>query len=181
MIYGGWLVEAGSTSQLAMSVTLEIFNRNSTFGADSRFIISELGLKMLSCHQSLETPKDIEEYSKPVLEASKPHWDCDRHELIVSGSVVKRFRWPAANQETILGVFEEEHWPSRIDDPLPRTNGLDPKRRLADTIKCLNRNQHSNLLKFRGDGTGEGVLWDILSKRSIRGDSKRKLRKQRSG
>ncbi len=92
-----------------------------------------------------------------------PIWDTARRELKVLGKVVKRFRWPAPNQETIISVFAEDGWPPKIEDPLPRGHGLDPKRRLGDTIKCLNRNQQADLIRFRGDGTGEGVLWDINS------------------
>ena len=62
----------------------------------------------------------------------------------------------------ILAAFEEEGWPSRIDDPLPPQPEQDSKRRLSDTIKCLNRKQASPLIHFRGDGTGEGVVWDTI-------------------
>jgi hypothetical protein len=91
-----------------------------------------------------------------------PKWDAQRHELFFHDQIVKRFRWPAENQEAVLNAFEEEGWPSRIDDPIPQQSEMDPKRRLADTIKCLNRNHHSAILRFRGDGTGEGVLWDLI-------------------
>jgi hypothetical protein len=94
------------------------------------------------------------------LNDAKPEWDPDRKELRISGAVVKRFKWPAVNQELILAVFEEEGWPARIDDPLPSVPEQDPKRRLHDTIKCLNRNQDKKLIHFRGDGTGEGVVWE---------------------
>ncbi len=93
----------------------------------------------------------------------QPVWDHQRHELWLGKRMVKRFRWPAANQETILSAFEEESWPARIDDPLPPREEIDPKRRLHDTIKCLNRNQANRLVWFRGDGTGEGVLWQVAS------------------
>ncbi|EMI22059.1 hypothetical protein RMSM_01018 [Rhodopirellula maiorica SM1] len=93
---------------------------------------------------------------------SGPCWDAARHELRLGTQLIKRFRWPALNQETILTAFEEDGWPAKIDDPLSQKPDLDPKRRLADAIKCLNRNQESRLLRFRGDGTGEGVLWDRL-------------------
>ena len=75
---------------------------------------------------------------------------------------MKRFKWTAANQETILVAFEEEGWPARIDDPLPQQPEQDPKRRLSDTIKCLNRKQTNELIRFRGDGTGEGVTWELI-------------------
>ena len=98
-----------------------------------------------------------------LADSISPVWDADRRELLVCGIIVKRFRWPAPNQETILSVFSEENWPARIEDPLTQGCGLEPKRRLGDTIKCLNRNQQENLVRFRGDGTGEGVFWEIRS------------------
>jgi hypothetical protein len=68
-------------------------------------------------------------------------------------------------QEAILIAFEEERWPPRIDDPLPGSPDLLPKRRLHDTIKSLNRNQKNRLVRFMGDGTGEGVRWELVSER----------------
>lgn len=96
-----------------------------------------------------------------VLREATPRWDASRRELRVRSLVVKRFKTPAANQEAILTVFEEEGWPIRIDDPLRRQSDLDPKRRLHDVIKCLNRNQVNRLIRFHGDGTGEGVGWEL--------------------
>ena len=92
-----------------------------------------------------------------------PHWNPQRHELTVAQKIVKRFRWPANNQETVLMAFEEDGWPDRIDDPLPPQPEQDSKRRLHDTIKCLNRNQVNPSLRFHGDGTGQGVLWELVS------------------
>ena len=92
----------------------------------------------------------------------KPHWDPERKELRVGDVVVKHFKWMAVNQEAILAVFEEEGWPARIDDPLPPQLNQEPKRRLSDTIKCLNRKQKNKRIHFRGDGTGEGVTWELV-------------------
>jgi hypothetical protein len=91
-----------------------------------------------------------------------PRWDAECRELRWGAALVKRFREPALNQELILAVFEEEGWPARIDDPLPNDPGCDPKQRLHDTIKRLNRHQANRLLRFRGDGSGSGVLWEAL-------------------
>lgn len=91
-----------------------------------------------------------------------PNWDGDRHELCVSDFLVKRFRWPAKNQETLLTAFDEEQWPAEgVDDPLPPHPDKDPKQRLRDTIKCLNRHHEHRLIHFRSDGTGERVIWDF--------------------
>jgi hypothetical protein len=91
-----------------------------------------------------------------------PKWDRDRQELKVGTTVVKRFRVPAANQEAILAAFEEESWPARIDDPLPPHHDQSPKRRLQETIKSLNRNQKQGLIRFLGDGSGQGVRWEFV-------------------
>jgi hypothetical protein len=89
----------------------------------------------------------------------KPEWDSSRRELRMGDHVVKRFRQHARNQETILAAFQEEGWPSRIDDPLPRDGEHDVQERLHAAIKKLNK-QAVHLLCFRADGTGEGVLWE---------------------
>jgi hypothetical protein len=93
----------------------------------------------------------------------KPTWDRDRQQLRLGNLIVKQFKVPAANQEAILAAFQEEDWPVRIDDPLPPKSDQDPKRRLHDTINSLNRNQKRPLLRFVGDGSGEGVRWEFVS------------------
>jgi hypothetical protein len=92
-----------------------------------------------------------------------PVWDSDRQELRWRGQVVKQFKVPSPNQETIFAAFEEEHWPPRIDDPLSPRADQDPKRRLHDTINSLNRNQKHRLIRFLGDGSGQGVRWEPMT------------------
>jgi hypothetical protein len=94
----------------------------------------------------------------------RPSWESDRHELRLGNVLVKQFKWPATNQEMVLAAFQEEAWPFRVDDPLPPHPDQDSKRRLSDTIKCLNRKQKNPLLRFRGDGTGEGVIWEMVER-----------------
>lgn len=91
-----------------------------------------------------------------------PHWDSDVQELRINGLIVKQFKVPAPNQEMVLAAFQEEHWPARIDDPLPPQADQDPKRRLHDTIVSLNRSHKHRLIRFMGDGSGEGVRWTIV-------------------
>ena len=93
------------------------------------------------------------------VRAVVPCWDGGLRQLHWQGRVVKHFRLPAANQEAILAALEEEGWPERIDDPLPPADEVEPKARLHDAIKGLNRNQVHRLVCFRGDGTGRGVVW----------------------
>ncbi len=98
-----------------------------------------------------------------VPDESRPKWDDQRRQLRVGADVVKEFKLPSPNQETVLMAFEEDGWPPRIDDPLPPLPQLDPRRRLHDTIKALNRKQKCSLLRFMGDGSGEGIRWEFVA------------------
>ena len=104
----------------------------------------------------------VPEESDAAAEPRVPTWDAEMRVLCFDGQIVKRFKWHAMNQETVLAAFEKEGWPARIDDPLPPQPEQDSKRRLSDTIKCLNRKQQNPLIHFRGDGTGEGVIWELV-------------------
>lgn len=90
-----------------------------------------------------------------------PAWDRHRRTLVFGRRVVKRYKVPAPNQEIILATFEEEDWPVRIDDPLPRHVNIVAKQRLHDTITSLNRNQENRLVRFFGDGSGEAICWEV--------------------
>ena len=108
-----------------------------------------------------------QEFSQASVRAlPAPSWDRIRQELRVGNVLIKRFRVPAASQETILAAFEEESWPPRIDDPLPPRGDQSPKRRLQETIKSLNRNQKQPIIRFLGDGNARGVLWQYCDHRS---------------
>jgi hypothetical protein len=96
-----------------------------------------------------------------------PKWDNQRRQLRVRAAIVKEFKLPSPNQVSILAAFEEESWPPRIDDPVSPTPNLDARRRLHDAIKGLNRNQKHDLVRFMGDGSGEGVRWEFSPHDSI--------------
>ena len=138
-----------------------------TFSRRTCFVLTEAGSRF-ACSVLTEpladTPCGLIACSKPTdesLVAPKPQWDRERQELRFGDIVVKQFKVPAANQERILAAFEEEDWPVRIDDPLPPNSDQDSKRRLHDTINSLNRNQKQNLIRFVGDGSGQGVRWEL--------------------
>jgi hypothetical protein len=106
--------------------------------------------------QTDSSTADEVNWSRPVL---KPHWNENRRELWMADRLVKRFRVPARNQETILCSFEEEGWPQHIYDPLPPSGDIHPHTRLHDTIIRLNGRQINPLLRFHGNGKANGVLW----------------------
>jgi hypothetical protein len=130
------------------------------FARDSCFVITELGIDLAAAlSKELKAAKRDQAASSSVI--GKPHWDSNRRLLTFGNRVVKRFKWRAYNQETILQAFEEEEWTGRIDDPLPQSNDVDPKRRLNESIRSLNSSQVEPIIRFRGDGSGQGVVWTV--------------------
>jgi hypothetical protein len=93
---------------------------------------------------------------------AKPHWDPEIRVLRVGSEIVKRYRVPSPAQEAILTAFQEEDWPPHLDDPLPPLPDGSPADRLRSTIRNLNSNQKNRLIRFRGDGTGQGIVWELI-------------------
>jgi hypothetical protein len=87
--------------------------------------------------------------------SSVPRWDDDGRTLYFDGKEIKKFRrHPAPNQTELLTAFEEEGWPPTIPDPF-----TDPQK-LEQTIWDINKRLPPGTIRFRGDGTGEGVTWE---------------------
>ena len=121
-----------------------------------------MGLKLFDATPQPAPVERLEDAPRSVNGDVRPKWDRDRRELRLGGQLVKVFKLPSPLQEAILMAFEEEHWPPKIDDPLPVHPDLSQSARFHDTIKSLNRNQKSCLIRFMGDGTGEGIRWEKL-------------------
>ncbi len=138
----------------------------------SCFLITEHGRSLLALADPAAVSAGIDTTSPESHPTDRPIWDPDRQELSLLGHLIKRFRLPSHNQIAVLATFEEESWPVKVYDPLPVTAGIDPRRRLQDTIKGLNRSQKNPLLQFQGDGSGEGIVWEIrISELQKLGDS----------
>ena len=91
----------------------------------------------------------------------KPFWNSSRARVESGRHGHQTVPGAAQNQEVILSAFEEEGWPEHIDDPLPVSGDIDPPIRLHDAINRLNGCQTHRLLRFRGNGTGTGVSWEL--------------------
>jgi hypothetical protein len=147
--------------------TKRVIDNTTTRRDGEGLVITDLGIELM---EQCLAMNQLEQCLGNVMDATSesmvntdivPRWDNERHELSCAGKLVKKFKWRAANQEAILAAFQEDGWPAHIDDPLPQEGNVDPKRRLADAIKSLNRHQRVPLIRFCGDGTGEGVLWEF--------------------
>lgn len=129
------------------------------FSETTQLVITPQGLEIAK--QLLSSLRASANATEPSTQRLRPTWDSSRRELRVGASIVKRFRVPAMNQALVLQCFEEEGWPTQLVDPLPPAKAIEPKRRLHDTILALNRGQTGLRVRFRGDGTGMGVLWEL--------------------
>jgi hypothetical protein len=98
--------------------------------------------------------------AKTSLDPVTPKWNRDTGELSFRGKVVRSFRKPghAKYPCLILTSFEEQGWPSKIDDPLPRDTG---GRRLLETLATLRKGLSE--ITFRGDGSGKGIIWEVAN------------------
>jgi len=95
--------------------------------------------------------------------AALPRWDRDRLTLTWDGALIRQFKVPRRDQETILAAFEAEAWPPRIDDPLPHVDAQPTKRRLADARKALNSRQSEGLLRVHFDEASSGIRWEAVT------------------
>ena len=163
----GYVEHACEVTQLSDASRRFHPTQNLAFGPQTCFIATEAGMALVrqegaalaiySMHGNAASSA-IPSVSAPP--AATPFWDRQRRVLTVGGRVVKQFRVPSSNQEAVLVAFQREGWPACVADPLPPIASQLAKIRLHDTIKCLNAKQENRLIRFRGNGMGNGVLWE---------------------
>ena len=163
----GYVEHACEVTQLTDSSRRFHPTQNLAFGPQTCFIATEAGMSLVrqgastlaiySIHGTANSSGVPGVFAPP---ATTPFWDRQRRMLTVGGRTVKHFRVPSPNQEAVLVAFQREGWPACVADPLPPTASQLAKIRLHDTIKCLNAKQENRLIRFRGNGMGNGVLWE---------------------
>ena len=84
-----------------------------------------------------------------------PEWNHDRGELTFQGELIRRVRVGVATQIVkILDAFQLQGWPDRIGSP------INDDMTHRDAIRALN--SRLTAIRFCSDGTGRGVLWEIV-------------------
>jgi len=137
------------------------------FTAATCVVLTESGARFArqasqGAHARHAQDRGMHQGARDTLATVIPCWDRHARELYYAGLLVKRFTVAAPNQELVLTSLDELGWPWHLDDPLPPAEGLDPSRRLHDTISRLNRGQVHQLIHFRGDGLGRGLYWEPI-------------------
>jgi hypothetical protein len=154
LVKKGYILHAYEVTKVDDATRRFLFPKNLAFSERSCFLAA-----LPETAPGLKIPNiDATDFS----DSCGPRWDAEDRTLYVGSLVVKEYRVRSPNQEAVLAAFEEEGWPHYIDDPLSPAGEQSPKQRLRDTIKCLNANQKNRILRFRGDGTGERVRWELL-------------------
>jgi hypothetical protein len=86
--------------------------------------------------------------------AETPVWDEVRSVLTWRGDIIRQFRAPAKNQKDLIEAFHRANWGRSIPDPFR------DRRTLDKTVTDLNKQLRQRTIRFRLDGTGEGVNWE---------------------
>ena len=102
--------------------------------------------------------RELDQPDIPPEASDVPSWNKESRQLMFRGQVVRQVARPtqARNLVAILDAFEEQGWPPRIDDPLPR--GRDTKR-LQSAIETFN--EKCQMIRLHADGTGQGISWSV--------------------
>ncbi len=139
---------------------------NLAFTKKTCIVLTDAGHLWLAAEYAALTVFRLHE--EPSTAVSAPRWGKTTRTLFYGDRIVKRYRQPAVNQETILSAFEEEAWVHAIDNPLPPLDNESPSEmRLRDTIRRLNLNQVNPLLRFYGDGSGLRVAWEAVEQAAL--------------
>ncbi|HLJ11470.1 MAG TPA: hypothetical protein VKU82_09785, partial [Planctomycetaceae bacterium] len=126
------------------------------FEQKSRVVLSKAGAEFVRplCRKSaadtcasLESA-GISDRSPGTATSLVPVWDADRRILALRGEIILRLSRRAKNLVLIVQAFQDDHWPPRIDDPLPGVIGREAKSRLRGAIEKLNRKRLVKRIHF---------------------------------
>jgi hypothetical protein len=115
--------------------------------ANYEWLLREMGMWPATPKQRASCPK------RPVV----PDWNKAKGELRFGGQLIRKIRVLAkpTNIQLIVDVFQEEGWPSSIDNPL--SGGAD-QHRLHLTLQSLN--QGVKRIRFHGHKGGNAIYWE---------------------
>jgi len=105
------------------------------------FVLTEAGLVLARavCREAAATdPLRPADATNPVP-AVGPHYDSVRRILYYDGRVAKRLQREAPVEERLLLSCQAQKWKKLITDPLDQVPGTNPKKRLHDAVRNLNR------------------------------------------
>jgi hypothetical protein len=88
----------------------------------------------------------------------KPRWDETTATLYWGNVAIREFRkHPAQNQTALIEAFHRKGWARNIPNPF-----IGDPRKLNFAIYQMNKGLAEKVIRFRGDGTGQGVVWELV-------------------
>lgn len=123
-----------------------------SFANNSCFVISHAGLVF---HQRYGVA------AGSSAGASAIRWDAACRELRVDGKLAKRFIRVARAQWAVLNAFQASNWQRLAQIECPTNGHRDPTHRLREIVAELNKGLDQSLIRFRMDGSGNGVIYDL--------------------
>jgi hypothetical protein len=88
----------------------------------------------------------------------RPRWDEETRTLYLGDKEIKTYnRGPAKNQIDVIEAFHRADWRRAVDSPFK-----DPDK-LGQTLRDLKKSLPERTLRFRADGTGEGIIWEYAT------------------
>ncbi len=140
-----------------------VFRESTSLGIFPRscFVLTKDGVDFLTELKRTRSNGDGSDSGVRGAEAvphERPYWEESTHTLFWHECPVKRYRSEAPNQEAVLRQFQIQDWVACIPVSLALEHGINPKERLRETIKSINRNVRSSL-RFCQEGCGSRVRW----------------------
>lgn len=111
--------------------------------------------------ETLVLPEPCVPHNGQGASSDIPYWNAETHSLYWQGRLIKHFKHEAPYQEAILEAFEAAKWPQFIVVTLPKEDRVNPKERLRETIKNLNRSCGKRI-RFTQEGNGGRVGWQAI-------------------
>jgi len=101
-------------------------------------------------------------------EATGPDWRSEAGVLTLDGVLIKEFANEAEYERLVLDVFQKTGWTRHVKIRLEGEELSISKKQLQNAVRELNRGQPVQKIRFRMDGTGQGVRWERVPSESPR-------------
>lgn len=132
-----------------------------TFAENVCFVISHAGLVFVRQQGIGGSLNCVAETAARSPVAGALRWDRTSRELWVNGKLAKRFYRTARAQWAVLDEFQARNWQPRAEIEIRGNGHRDAAQRLREVVAHLNNGLDHSLIKFRTDGSGEGVAYDL--------------------
>ena len=137
---------------------IDLWSRSRKISTARAIVDLSLAVDVISIGEHRFLLRELGETDEPPS-SDRPRWDRKLGKLWYRGKLARKVRGVknATNLVSILDDFERLGWSEWIPTPLI----LGDDQTLRETVANLNQGCHG--LRFRSDGSGSGVIWEVDS------------------